>query len=97
MKILALEREVSGIAGNLFHPHLKAEARSVWDLQQRGILREIWFNALEHTAVIMLECASVEEASEVLQSLPLVKAGLITFEVLPLVPYDGFARLFEQP
>jgi hypothetical protein len=29
-----------------------------------------------------------------LGTLPLVKAGLISFELMPLVPYPGFARLF---
>jgi hypothetical protein len=30
----------------------------------------------------------------VLGMLPLVQQGLITFEVIPLVPYPGFSRLF---
>ena len=41
----------------------------------------------------MLECANVEEAQGVLTTLPLVKAGLITFDIIPLRPYPGFARL----
>ena len=40
--------------------------------------------------------ARFAEAQQVLASLPLVQAGLITFEVIPLVPYPGFARLFEK-
>ena len=31
-----------------------------------------------------------------LETLPLVQAGLIRFEVIPLVPYPGFGRLFEK-
>ena len=42
----------------------------------------------------MMECDSVEEAKKALGTLPLVKAGLISFELTPLVPYPGFARLF---
>jgi len=30
-----------------------------------------------------------------LSSLPLVEQGLIRFELIPLVAYPGFARLFE--
>jgi hypothetical protein len=44
--------------------------------------------------VLVLECAGVSEAREVLATLPLVKEGLITFDLIPLVPYPGFARLF---
>jgi muconolactone delta-isomerase len=97
MKILALEKEVPVIAPDLFRPHLKAEARRVWELQQSGVLREVWFTARDHTAVLMLECESAAQAGEVLKTLPLVQAGLITFDILPLVPYDGFARLFAEP
>ncbi len=96
MKILAIEREVPGCNPDFFQSHLKAEAQGVWDLQQCGFVREIWFNASDHTAVITLECESVEEAKAQMQKLPLVQAGLITFDLLPLVPYDGFARLFKK-
>jgi hypothetical protein len=41
-----------------------------------------------------LECQDVEEANEVISSLPLVQAGLIAFDLIPLIPYPGFARLF---
>ncbi len=94
MKILALERDTPGLADADFRPHLKAEARRAWELYQSGFIRESYFNADEHTAVLMLECASLEEAQAVLDTLPLVEHGLITFELIPLKPYDGFARLF---
>ena len=46
MKILALEREAAGKGKTAFSPSLlKAEARKVWDLQQSGIIREIYFRA----------------------------------------------------
>ncbi len=96
MKILALEKEMPGATAEQFRAHFKAEARRVWELQQGGILREIWFTAADHTAVIILECATVEEAGAALNTLPLVQAGLIRFEIHALVPYDGFARLFAE-
>ena len=43
----------------------------------------------------MLECAGVDEARAALATLPLVREGLIDFELVPLAPYSGFARLFE--
>jgi len=94
MKFLALERELPGATAQAFRPLLKDEARSVWELQQSGTLREIYFNADQHTAVLMLECSDNEMAHRLLARLPLVQAGLINFDVIPLVPYDGFARLF---
>ena len=96
MKILALEREVPGLTAADFQPHLKAEARRVWELQQADVIREIHFRADRPEAVLTLECESVAAAEEILGSLPLVQAGLIDFELIPLKPYPGLQRLFEK-
>ena len=96
MKILALEREVPGALPEKFKIHSKAEAARVWALYREGKLREIYFNAETNEAVLILECEDRREAEALLETLPLVSAGLITFDLLPLVPYTGFARLFES-
>jgi hypothetical protein len=96
MKILAMEIETEGVKPEQFAPHLKAEAKRVWELVQNGIIRETYFRADRSEAVLILECADVDEAKQVLDSLPLVKAGLIKFEIIPLIPYPGFARLFGE-
>ena len=96
MKILALENEVSGVTATAFTPALlKAEAARVWELQQSGVLREIYFRGDRSDAVLVLECADAAETQGILATLPLVRAGLIAFEVIPLKPYRGPARLFE--
>jgi hypothetical protein len=96
MKILAMEKEVPGIAVEQFTPHLRAEALRVWELNKAEVIREIYFRKDRPAAVLILECANVEEARKVLDTLPLVKAGLITFEIIPLAPYPGYARLFTE-
>ena len=96
MKILALERELPDATAEQFRPLLKDEARRLWELTQSGLLREAYFHAEEHTAVLVLECADANEARRTLDALPLVRAGLIVFDILPLIPYDGFARLFAE-
>lgn len=95
MKVLALEQEAGRIRPEEYLPHLKAEARRIWELQQGGSLREIYFRQDQSTAVLVLECDSTAEAQTILGSLPLVQAGLITFEIIPLKAYPGFERLFE--
>lgn len=94
MKILALEKETPGTTTEQFTLHLKAEAARVWELYQSGQLREIYFRQDRSEAVLILECAGAEEARQLLDSLPLVQAGLIDFEIIPLIPYPGFERLF---
>jgi hypothetical protein len=95
MKILALEKENPGASPECFQAHAKAEALRVWELYQSGVLREVYFHADRDEAVLVLECSNTDKAQEILRSLPLVKAGLITFDLIPLAPYPGFARLFE--
>ena len=96
MKILALEQELPHATSEAFKPHLKVEAARLWELYQAGVIRELYFSQDRHEAVLMLECKSVEEAKGLLDTLPLVKAGLIAFDVIPLVPYSGFSRLFGE-
>lgn len=97
MKIIALEKETPNTTPEQFAPYLKAEALRIWELYQSGELREFYFRGDRNEAVLILECTGVEEANELLETLPLVQAGLIGFKVIPLVPYPGFERLFEEP
>ncbi len=96
MKLLAIEIETPGSEDEDFRPYMKAEARRVWELHQSGMIRELYFRQDCRTAVLVLETAGPEEARQALETLPLVQAGLIEFEIWPLIPYDGFARLFEE-
>jgi muconolactone delta-isomerase len=98
LKILALEADVPGTKDGAFTPALlQAEARRAWELSQAGVIRELYFRTDRHAAVLVLECASTEEAQSVLATLPLAAAGLIRFDLIPLAPYPGFARLFVEP
>jgi muconolactone delta-isomerase len=97
MKMLAIEKEISGVTAEKFTSHLKkAEAARVWELYQAGVFRELYFRQDRSDAVLVLECSDVAEANQVLNTLPLVREGLIAFDIIPLTPYPGFSRLFAQ-
>lgn len=95
MKILAIEKEFAGKTAEDFQLHLEAEARRVWELYKEGVIREIYFRANRTSAVLILECENLEEAIEILSTLPLVQEDLIYFDFIPLAPYPGFERLFK--
>ncbi len=95
MRILAMEKAGPAAAHGDMKRFLPAEARRVWELQQRDQLREVWFTVPDRRAVLLLECASVEEAGGLLATLPLVREGFIAFDLLALRPYDGFERMFR--
>ncbi len=94
MKILALEKELPGVPDAAYEPHLHAEALRAWQLYQDGTVRELYFRSDWPGAVLVLECSDVTAAEVALATLPLVKHGLIQFELIPLRAYPGFERLF---
>jgi hypothetical protein len=96
LKILALEKEVESATAEHIQPLLCAEAAQVWELCQANVLREIYFRADRPQAVLVLECDNISAAEAALMTLPLVQAGLIEFEIIPLAPYPGFRRLFSE-
>jgi hypothetical protein len=96
MKILALEKEVPGVARGSFKPHMEAEAAKAWELYQLDVFREIYFRKDRSGVVIILECRDMEDAKRAVATLPFVKEGLIYFEIMPLIPYPGFSRLFAK-
>jgi hypothetical protein len=97
MMILAIERQRPDVAESEFPKELlESEAAMAWELYRVGMLREFYFRADTHQAVLLLECCDASEARWRLSCLPLVKAGLIEFEVIPLAPYTGFAHLFTH-
>lgn len=97
MQILALEKPLAAIDSARHRRVLRAEAFAVWKLKKQSIIREIWFTRRERTAVLLLECPSEKAAHRHLATLPLVRAGLIGFDVRALQPYDGFDRLLRTP
>jgi hypothetical protein len=95
MKLLAIEKEITAVNWDEENEVLINEAYQVYHLFQEGIIREIYFNENEN-AIILLECSSKEEGYEVLSTLPLVKAGLISFNITELHPYTGFDRILMK-
>jgi hypothetical protein len=95
MKFLALEKEVEGVNWDLQKHILEKEAKHVYNLYAAGIIREIYFSETKN-AVIILECASMTEARNVVQSFPLVENNLIEIDVIELHPYSGYSRLFKD-
>ena len=94
MKILAIEKELPGIKDYENNSVFKHEAYSVWELYMQGIIREFYFRGDKNEAVLILECANIREAKRHLGKLPLVQNKLIEFDLIPLIPYPGFERLF---
>jgi muconolactone delta-isomerase len=75
----------------------RAEAARSWELFRTGVIREMCWRTDRRDVVIFLEAADAAAAEAALATLPFVEAGAISFEVVGLRPYDGWARLFAGP
>lgn len=94
MKILAIEREMESADWGNRSAALREEALHVHKMQLSGELREIYFTE-EKNAVLILECADHLAAEEIISQLPLVRKGIIRFDILALHPYTGLSRLID--
>jgi muconolactone delta-isomerase len=56
-----------------------------------GFLRHIWTRGDIPGACLLVEADSEEQVREQLNTLPLYRAGMIEFSLVPLKPYVGFS------
>src|SRR5438128_10718464 len=98
MKILVMTRPIECVSREEMLQHAAAEIQAVWALYAQGICREFYTRANEPgRVVLMFESASVEAAQEALATLPFAQLHLIDFDLIPLAPFTGLARLFQVP
>ena len=98
MKILAIGRAQTGIRWEHIYPYVGEESRSVWELYESDRVREFYLRADHRPGVVLvIESDDVSEAERLVAALPIVEAGLLNFEVIPLRPYIGIRELFEDP
>jgi len=94
MKILAIEKEMEGVAWDNAEDLLKEEAQHVYNLYLSDALREIYFTE-NNNAILVIEAGDKPAAIKLLDTLPLVKSGKIRFEVMELRPYTGYERIMR--
>ena len=73
---------------------LKQEAKVLWDFQKKNIIRNIWLTKNTREAILIIESENFLRSKEIIDTFPLVKVGLITYDIVELVAYDGYERLF---
>jgi hypothetical protein len=98
VKVLAIGHPRSGVRWEHIAPYVGEQARSVWERYEIEQVREFYLRAdRQPGAVLVLECDDVPEAERLVATLPMAKAGLLDFELIPLRPFMGFRALFEDP
>jgi hypothetical protein len=98
MKILVMPKPIEGVSREELLQHSAEEIQAVWQLYTQGICREFYTRANEPGRVVMMfESETVEATNKALATLPFARLHLIDFDVIPLAPFTGLARLFQAP
>ncbi len=92
MQYLALSRMRTDLySDDDFKPLLDDEAERARTLYIEGSVRQIWYRGDVRGACSILEAESEDAARALIESLPLVKAGMLELvNLIPLLPYRGF-------
>lgn len=96
MQFVALSRRLPGTTPEQLAAHAADEALVAHQLLSEGVIRSIHMCPDRPGSMVTLECASLADAQAALARLPMVRDGLIAFDVSRLLPYTGYAALFRD-
>lgn len=94
MRFVSICRPVDGAGMEQFQPYLEAEVRYGWDNYKNGTFREIYFRQDVLGVVVMVEADSLDAARAAVENFPLARAGLVSFETIPVGPFTNWEMLF---
>ncbi len=87
MRFLVICRPAEGGDQDEFRRLVPFETEALREQKSNGALTGAW-NPGGPGAILMLDVPGEDEAARVVATFPLVQAGLITTEILPLHPID---------
>ena len=96
MQAFVIARVVEGAPMEQVLPLVKPEAAKVWELYNDEKLRTIHYISDMSGVVMLWEISSLEALEAELQKLPMIEAGMLACEVIPIKPYTGFTELFAS-
>jgi len=94
--VLAMDRILPGATESALKGLLPQEARAVLNLYLLGSIRQWYFRQDRPGAVFIVEASSQDNARQLLNDLPMVKAGLVAFDLIPIGPYIPLATLLQH-
>jgi hypothetical protein len=94
MKVFAIASAPAPLTPELLKPHMAAEVPATLQHYLDGVIEQFWFRE-KAGPIFLMNVASVEEAKATLDTLPLVAAGLMAYEFLPVGPLMPLGRLIQ--
>ena len=87
MRVLVICRDIPGGDQDEFRRLVPEETAALRELKAKGLLLEAWSPG-HPGAVLLFDVADEAAAASLVAAFPLVQAGLITTEIVPLHPID---------
>jgi hypothetical protein len=95
-KIIAISRLEPETTLEKMQPLFGDESAHAWEQYKAGTFREVYLRTDDQPGVVVvMECSGVEEARSILSDFPMFKAGLLTFELIPVGPFALWETLFD--
>ncbi len=96
MKLFAIDRILPTATEETIRGVVIREALHIWLLYTKDIVREVYFRKDRPGTVLVLECENVADAKKFLSTFPMVKAGVIDFDIIPVGHFVPFGTLLDQ-
>ena len=95
MKVMAIASPKVALNPEMLKPHMPAEVPHTLQLYLDGVVEQFWFRE-QKGPIFLMNVETVEQAQAVLNTLPLVKADLMTYELMPVGPLAPLGRLIQS-
>lgn len=92
MKIMAIATPTVALTPDVLKPHMPTEVHATLQLYLDGKVEQFWF-VEKSGPIFLMNVESIDEAKSALDSLPLVAAGLLAFDLKPVGPLIPLGRL----
>ncbi len=96
MQILAISKLKEGVTPDKIGPHGADEVKHTLEAYLDGKIRNFWFQVNRPGVVFILESTDEDEARRVMEELPLVVAGLMDVDLIPLQPLQPLGTLIGR-
>ena len=96
MQILAISKLKEGVTPDQIGQHGADEVKHTLEAYLDGKIRSFWFQVNRPGVVFILESKDEDEARQVMDEMPLVVAGLMDVDLIPLQPLQPLGTLIGR-
>ena len=96
MQFFVVCRIKPGISRRKVISLIREEAAAAWKLYESGLVRDVHYIDDLSGAVLTIEAQDLDEVKRGVETLPMIKEGVLEPDYIKLKPYTGFGKLFAK-